>query len=115
MLLFVALSLLFAQGVRLCVHSEGHVSTPGVFANSPAVHLESLPAPDDGDGDEHHHSSLGLALVKLISDVPFVLFITALFFIGTIWRPLQLRAAFESSPVARTTWSLQPPLRAPPL
>jgi hypothetical protein len=114
-LLSVALSLLFAQGVRLCVHSEGHVSSAGVVASAPAVHLESIPAPDDGDGDEHHHSSLGLAFVKLISDIPFVFLVTALLFIGTIWRPFQVRLELETSPVTRAPWSLRPPLRAPPL
>lgn len=113
-LLSVAVSLLFAQGVRLCVHSEGHVSSAGVVASVPTVHLESAPAPDDGDGDEHHHSSFGLALVKLISDAPVLFFLASLLVTGTIWRPFQVHRTSEISPVTRAPWSLRPPLRAPP-
>ena len=108
----VALALLFAQGIRLCVHPDAGEAT---VASAPAVHLESMPSADDSAIDENQHSPFVLALVKFTSDVPFVFLVTVLFLFGIVRRPTYPRHKFDVFPVACGSWSLRPPLRAPPL
>lgn len=112
----VALALLFAQGVRLCVHPHmSSVAGDATVASVPAVHLESLPNADDGAIDDNQHAPFAAALVKFAPDIPFVFLVTVLFLFGVGRRPTYLRQKLDIFPVARSSWSLRPPLRAPPL
>lgn len=111
----VALSLLFVQGVRLCVHPDAHAVSGDAVAGARTVHYESIGNADDGANHANQHLPLGSALVKLTSDIPFVFLVAALFLIGIISRALQAHVEFKTSPLTRVRWSLRPPLRAPPL
>ncbi len=115
-LFVVALALLFAQGVRLCVHTDvDPVAGEAAVASAPAVHLESLPNADDGAIDENQHAPFAAAFVKFTSDVPFVFLVTVLFLFGVVRRSTYLRQKLDVFSVARDAWLLRPPLRAPPL
>lgn len=114
LLLFLALALLFAQGVRLCIHAHTTVDGTVPVAGAPALHLESLPNTDDGAGESNDHLPISLALMKLVLDAAIVVLFTALFLIGLAWQLRYLESAPQASPVTSGAWSLRPPLRAPP-
>jgi len=108
------LALLVGQGVRLCLHAANPADTG--YAQASAVHLESnLPATGEPDDDGNRHVSLGLAVVKQLTDGALAILLT----VALAWLLPPLRQAFAVS--RSTPWRpfagfrLRPPLRAPPL
>jgi len=104
-------ALLAGQGVRLCLHTID--ATP---KHTATVHFENnLLTPDQPDDGGDHHVSLGLALVKQVSDGLLAIVVT----VALVWLLPPLRNSFADS---RSTpqrpsagFRLRPPPRAPPL
>lgn len=107
------LALLVGQGLRLCLHATDTTDTG--YKYTTASHLESnLPAPGEPDDAGNRHVSLGLAVIKLISDGVLAILLT----VALVWLLPPLRQHFA---VSRRTpllpsgdFRLRPPLRAPP-
>lgn len=108
LLFFITLALLFTQGVRLCVHPELADTA------APAVHIESIHSTDADASDDGQHLSQGMALVKLALDISFVFLVAALWLAGIFWQSVYLRPPFHHLSITHASWSLRPPLRAPP-
>lgn len=109
----ILLALLVGQGLRLCLHTED--ATGAGHAHAAAAHLESnLLSPGEPDDGTDRHVSLGLAMVKQITDGVLAILIT----VALIWLLPPTRQHFA---VSRSTpllslgdFRLRPPLRAPP-
>ncbi len=114
LLLIVALALLFAQGARICIHADNAAITNATGVAT-VMHIESLQDADDDAGGSDFHLPQGLALIKFVSDIPFVFLVAALWLIAVVWQSAHPRPTFDISPVTRGFRSLRPPLRAPPL
>jgi len=106
------LALLVGQGIRLCLHT----ADPADAFHAQAAHLESnLLSPGEPDDGADQHVSLGLAVIKLITDGV----LTILLMVALVWLLPPLRQHFA---VSRNTpllpsgdFRLRPPLRAPPV
>jgi len=105
-------ALLAGQGLRLCLHTADPADAVPAQA---ATHLESnLLAPGEPDDGADRHVSLGLALLKQVSDGALAI----LFGLTLIWLLPPVRQLFgisnSSSPPRSRDLRLRPPLRAPP-
>lgn len=112
-----ALAMLFAQGLRLCVHTAA-VSGGGdpLSAVSASVHLESnLGSSDDADGNAAVRDvQLSLDLVKLAYDLVFAVILTAFVVFLLPERTASPRPLAEFHLRLGGVPGLRPPLRAPP-
>lgn len=107
------LALLVGQGLRLCLHTAD--ATDAGHTHAAATHLESnLLSPGEPDDSADRHVSLGVAMVKQISDGVLAVLLT----VALIWLLPPTRQHFA---VSRSTpllpsgdFRLRPPLRAPP-
>lgn len=112
-ILLLALSLLFAQGLRVCWHT---LDTAGAGSSAAtAAHLESdLPHPGPADNaTDDLHIRLGLALVKQLADASTLVLPTALFLL--LPRPAhRLAVSRVVTPILPPGHRTRPPLRAPP-
>lgn len=112
------LAMLFAQGLRLCVHTAA-VAGDGdrLSAVSISVHLESnLGSSDDAYGNAAVRDvQLSLDLVKVVYELVFAVILTAFLIFLLPARttspqpPANLHLRLGGAP------GLRPPLRAPPL
>jgi len=108
------LALIVGQGVRLCLHTADAADVGHTHAT--VAHLESnLLSPGEPDDGADQHVSLGLAVVKQISDSVLAILLT----VALVWLLPPLRHSFD---ISRRTprlpsagFRLRPPLRAPPL
>jgi len=108
------LALLVGQGLRLCLHTAD--PTDAGLSHTTAAHLENnLMSPGEPDDSADQHFSLGLAVIKLVSDGVLAILLT----VALVWLLPPLRQSFA---VSRSTprlpsgeFRLRPPLRAPPL
>lgn len=105
---------LLTQGLRLCLHPADATDTRP--AHAATAHLESnLLAPGEPDDSADRHVSLGLAMVKQITDGVFAILLT----VALIWllpRTRQRFAVSRNTPLLPSgEQRLRPPLRAPPL
>jgi len=108
------LALLVGQGVRLCLHTADAADVGHTHAAT--AHLESnLLSPGEPDDGADQHVSLGLAVVKQVTDGALAVLLT----VALVWLLPPLRQHFA---VSRSTprlpsagFRLRPPLRAPPL
>ena len=111
------LALLFAQGLRVCIHAY---DAPHVAAHDhevSAAHLESTFSMGDGHGEEMSDTHISLiGILKHLSAQPLItaLFISLLFILltqpGVVWL-VQLRDLVFRPPHGHY---FSPPLRAPP-
>jgi len=108
------LALLVGQGLRLCLHTAD--PTDARHSHATAAHLEgNLMSPGEPDDGADQHVSLGLAVIKLVSDGVLAISLT----VALVWLLPPLRQSFA---VSRDTpllpsadFRLRPPLRAPPI
>lgn len=112
-----ALAVLFAQGLRLCIHTAAMTSDGSHHITaSAAVHLESnLGSSDDAsDGAIDQHVPLSLALVKLTYEFVFAVILTALLVFLLPDRTPLPRPFADFRLRLGDIRCLRPPLRAPP-
>ena len=107
------LALLVGQGLRLCLHPVD--ATDAGPTHATASHLESnLLSPGEPDDSADRHVSLGLTMVKQITDGVLAILLT----VALIWllpRTRQHFAVSRSTPLLSSgDFRLRPPLRAPP-
>jgi hypothetical protein len=107
------LALLVSQGLRLCLHTEDAAGAAHTHAT--AAHIESnLLSPGEPDNSADRHISLGLAMVKQISDGLLAILLT----VALIWLLPPVRQHFavsRNTPLLQSgDFRLRPPLRAPP-
>ena len=106
---------LLAQGLRVCLHMPHAGDTEHVHAT--AVHLESdlaIPADSDDDASDQH-LTLGLALIKKLTDgaaLAILLAAALLLFLPLPERRLAVPRGTVPPPSSGGRW--RPPLRAPP-
>jgi len=110
----ITLALLVGQGLRLCSHPADVTNAGAALAT--ASHLESnLLSPGEPDDNADRHVSLGLAMVKQITDGILAILIT----VALLWLLPPTRQHFavsRSTPLLLSgAFRLRPPLRAPPL
>lgn len=113
----MAFAMLFAQGLRLCIHTtavSGGNDTPA--AVSALVHLENnLGSSDDADGNAAVRDvPLSLDLVKLVYDLVFAVILTAFVVFLLPERTANPQPLAEFHPRLGGVPGLRPPLRAPP-
>jgi hypothetical protein len=113
LVILLIVSLVLAQGLRLCVHAQD--ATQGATAHSSLVHYESdsEPEADDGGYDfEVTYLLQGLDSSSLLTGATVIalLLFTLLLMAGS-GRPFFAAQEVRPSPHG---FSLQPPLRAPP-
>lgn len=106
------LAVLMGQGLRLCLHPADAIDAG--LAHATTTHLESnLLSPGEPDGVDQH-VSLGLAMVKQITDSILAILLT----VALIWLLPPTRQRFavsRNSPLLSSgEQHLRPPLRAPP-
>jgi hypothetical protein len=106
-------ALLVGQGLRLCLHPAD--ATDAGPAHATASHLESdLLSPGEPDDSADRHVSLGLAMVKQLTDGVLAILLT----VALIWLlpPTSQRfAVSRSTPLPPSgDYRMRPPLRAPP-
>jgi hypothetical protein len=107
------LALLVGQGLRLCLHTAD--ATDAEHTHATAAHLESnLLSPGEPDDSADRHVSLGVAMVKQITDGALAILLT----VALIWLLPPTRQHFavsRSTPlIPSCDYRLRPPLRAPP-
>lgn len=107
------LAVLVGQGLRLCLHPADAIDAG--LAHAATTHLESnLLSPGEPDEGVDQHVSLGLAMVKQITDGILAILLT----VALIWLLPPTRQRFavsRNSPLLSSgEQRLRPPLRAPP-
>lgn len=109
------LGILLAQGLRMCLHVP-HASDAG-HTHATAFHLESdlalLADSDDDAGDRH--LTLGLALIKKLTDGAALAILPAAALLLLLPLPeRRFAVARDTVPPPSSGGRLRPPLRAPP-
>lgn len=107
------LALLVGQGLRLCLHPADAIGAGA--AHAATTHLESdLLLPGESDENADQHVSLGLAMVKQITDGVLAILLTVAL-ISLLPSTHQRFAVSRNSPLLPSgEQRLRPPLRAPP-
>lgn len=113
--LWLVLAILFAQGLRLCLHAL-HAADE-VHAHAAAIHLESnIASPLDSDDDANDsHVPLGLALIKQLTDsTAFAALLAVMLLPFSPTAKTRFAVSRDAIPVPAVDRRLRPPLRAPP-
>lgn len=107
-------ALLFAQGLRVCLHVPATSQAPGVAA---ASHLESAFSAADVDDDNalHAHATVVGLLKSFAAKLPLVALLAATFALLLVSPQTVRRVRAYDSPIPPGDGHrLTPPLRAPP-
>lgn len=115
--LWLVLVILFAQGLRLCLHAPHAADEMHVHAT--AIHLESnLTSPADSDDDANDsHVSLAFVLFKFgkfIDSLAVAAVLTAALLLFLSRETVRVPASVEAILALPGGHRLRPPLRAPP-
>lgn len=113
--LWLVLAILFAQGLRLCLHAP--YAADEMRTHATAIHLESnlTSSTEPGDDANDRHVTLGLALVKqLIDSLAFAILLAAVWTLFLLRPNQRFAIPRNTKPLPPVAYHLRPPLRAPP-
>lgn len=109
------LTVLWAQGLRVCVHPQHDASSHEGHEHTLVVHLEgALTISDDCNETTSWDESALFALLKNLATKLIFLVALAVLLLFVSRRCLWMSPPLSKSPVAFSHYPLTPPLRAPP-
>ncbi len=115
MIFGLILTILWAQGLRVCVHPQHDASSHEGHEHALVVHLEGalMMSEDCNDTTSWDESPL-FALLKNLATKLIFLVAPAVMLLFVSRRCLRMSPPLPASPVAIAHYPLTPPLRAPP-
>ena len=113
--LWLVLAILFAQGLRLCLHVYDGSAPQTYAAGTASSHLEATLGTHDDEASSNAHVPL-LSLLKNLVAEPLVAIVFAVLLIVMLAPPRVARPAWSHDIVLRPRFGhhFAPPLRAPP-